>query len=169
MKIRRATMEEIDDIMNMYETGRQFMREHGNQMQWIGGYPQRELVENDCRDGRLYICEENKEPAAVFMYMEGEDPNYAKIVDGAWPNDKPYGVIHRIVSLGTVKGAASFCMQWGLSQCHNLRVDTHEKNIPMQNMLKKNGFSRCGIVFMEDGSPRIAFQKWDEKEQKSGE
>ena len=38
MKIRRATMEEIDDIMNMYETGRQFMREHGNQMQWIGEY-----------------------------------------------------------------------------------------------------------------------------------
>lgn len=29
----------------------------------------------------------------------------------------------------------------------------------MQHVLEKNGFTRCGIIFTEDGSERIAFQK----------
>lgn len=159
MQIRKARWDEIDSIMGMYETGRQFMREHGNQMQWTGGYPQREVVEADYNAGNLYLCEEEGKPVAVFMYQKGEDPNYARIEQGEWLNEKPYGVIHRIVSLGTVKGAASFCVNWGFEACKNLKIDTHETNFPMQNMLKKNGFSPCGIVYMEDGSPRIAFQK----------
>ena len=43
--------------------------------------------------------------------------------------------------------------------CGNLRIDTHEKNIPMQGCLAKNGFARCGIIYLEDGDPRIAYQK----------
>ena len=159
MEIRKVRMDEVETVLQMYEVGRQFMRNHGNDAQWIHGYPGRDTVEGDIQAGNLYFCVENGEPAAVFMYDFGEDPNYAVIDDGAWPNDKPYGVIHRIASLGTVKGAASYCMNWGFAQCGNLRVDTHEKNIPMQNMVKKNGFVRCGIVYMQDGSPRVAFQK----------
>lgn len=161
MEIRRARMDEIDKIMDMYAAGRQFMREHGNAGQWVGGYPQRNIVETDCAAGRLYLCEENGEAAAVFMYMFENDPYYDRIENGEWLNDRPYGVIHRIVSLGNVKGAASFCMRWGFEQCHNLKIDTHENNLPMQGMLKKNGFTRCGTIYIADGSPRIAFQKQD--------
>lgn len=29
----------------------------------------------------------------------------------------------------------------------------------MQNMLKKNGFTYCGRIYVEDGGERLAFQK----------
>ena len=33
------------------------------------------------------------------------------------------------------------------------------EDIPMQNLLKKNGFSYCGVIYLEDGGKRIAFEK----------
>ena len=41
----------------------------------------------------------------------------------------------------------------------NLKIDTHEDNYVMQNMLKKCGFTPCGTIYLEDGEPRIGFQK----------
>ena len=29
----------------------------------------------------------------------------------------------------------------------------------MQHVLESNGFTRCGIIHVADGSPRIAYQK----------
>ena len=29
----------------------------------------------------------------------------------------------------------------------------------MQHLLEENGFTRCGIIHVEDGTPRIAYQK----------
>lgn len=111
--------------------------------------------ENEVRSGS-----ENPEVIeAVFMYDVREDPTYAVIEDGAWPNDRPYGVLHRIASSGRKKGVASFCMQWCFAQCGNLRCDTHDDNKVMQHVMRKNGFEYCGRIYVEDGSPRVAFQK----------
>ena len=54
---------------------------------------------------------------------------------------------------------AAECIRFAYERCGNLRIDTHEKNIPMQRCLAKNGFARCGIIYLEDGDPRIAYQK----------
>ncbi len=44
-----------------------------------------------------------------------------------------------------------------------LKLDTHNDNKPMQNLLKKLGFVPCGIITVEDGTERIAFQRYSEK------
>ena len=80
---------------------------------------------------------------------------------GQWLNDKPYGVIHRIASDGKTKGIGSFCVNWVVSQCGNVRIDTHRDNVVMQNMLKKNGFQYCGIIHIENGEERLAYQRCD--------
>ena len=38
-------------------------------------------------------------------------------------------------------------------------LDTHEANGPMRHKLEKNGFTYCGIIYVEDGTPRRAYQK----------
>ena len=43
--------------------------------------------------------------------------------------------------------------------CQSLRADTHADNKIMQHLLEKNGFTRCGIIHVADGSPRFAYQK----------
>ena len=40
----------------------------------------------------------------------------------------------------------------------NIRIDTHEKNASMRRMVEKNGFKKTGIIYVEDGSPRYAYQ-----------
>ncbi len=39
----------------------------------------------------------------------------------------------------------------------HLRIDTHEDNLPMQGASIKAGFERVGIVYVSDGTPRVAF------------
>ena len=40
----------------------------------------------------------------------------------------------------------------------NLRVDTHRDNKVMQHILTKYGFQRCGIIYVKNGTERIAYQ-----------
>ncbi|MDR1765459.1 MAG: GNAT family N-acetyltransferase [Lachnospiraceae bacterium] len=98
---------------------------------------------------------------AVFSFEVGEDPFY-KHIDGAWPNDAPYGVVHRIATRrGGTRGVGAFCLEWCLSRCHNLRIDTHENNAPMKSLLAKLGFTYCGVIYMDDvreDNARLAYQ-----------
>lgn len=159
MEIRRAVWEDLPQIMEIYARARAFMRETGNPTQWGDGYPQESLIRQDIAEGVSYVAEEKGELEAVFMFRQGEDPTYRVIEEGAWRNDAPYGVLHRIASMGRVRGAGSRCIQWCFDQCGNLRGDTHSDNKVMQHVLEKNGFVRCGRIYVADGSPRIAYQK----------
>jgi hypothetical protein len=100
----------------------------------------------------------NSKIVAVFYFNTEPDPTYDKI-DGAWLDDKPCGVVHRIAKRTQVKGAGAFCINWCFEQCHNIKIDTHSDNIPMKKLLGKLGFTYCGIIWIENGDERIAFQK----------
>ncbi len=159
--IRKAAVADIENILSVYDSARGFMRQTGNLTQWMGGYPSREVVESDISKDSLYICEEDGELLGVFYYSEGEDPTYRKIYDGAWLNDRPYAVIHRIAvsSAARGKGVAGFIFDACFEKCQNLKIDTHRDNIPMQRALEKNGFKRCGIVHLLNGDERVAYQR----------
>ena len=159
MEIRKTQIDDLDIVMGIYESARSFMSQNGNPDQWGNNYPPTDLIKNDISDGNSYVCLDNGRIVCVFAYIEGIDPTYVEIYEGTWLNDEPYGVVHRIASSGAVKGTASYCLNWSLEKCRNLKIDTHEDNKVMQNLLSKNGFTRCGIIYLENGSKRIAFQK----------
>lgn len=159
MVIRKTTMDEMERLLALYEAARLFMADHGNPHQWGDSYPEKSLLEQDIRQGCSYVCEEEGRIVATFFYQYGPDKSYQEIHEGAWLDDSPYGVVHRITSDGSARGAASFCLNWALEQCGNIRIDTHRDNLVMQGMLKKNGFAYCGIIILEDGTERLAFQK----------
>ena len=158
MEIRKTRLDELDKVMEIYAHARKFMAEHNNPNQWKNNKPTREQIEADILAGKHHICEEDGQIAAVFYFAKEVDPTYIKIYDGEWLNEKDYGVVHRIAASGLVKGAGSFCMNWACAQCDNVKIDTHEDNFVMQNMLKKNGFSYCGVIWF-DNSEKIAFEK----------
>ena len=159
MNVRAATVEDIDVIMEVFDAAKLFMRKTGNDKQWVDGYPSVELILNNIRNEGFYVCLSDGRVAGVFYFKVEEDPTYNKIYDGEWLNEKPYGVVHRIASNGTCKGIAAFCLQWCFEKCNNIKVDTHRDNIVMQNVLKKNGYTQCGIIYILSGAERIAFQK----------
>ncbi len=158
MEIRQTTMNDLDEVMQVFDTARQTMRRSGNMNQWIKGYPSRELITSDIENGNSYVVTESGEIVAALAFIVGDDPTYAKI-DGAWLNDKPYGVIHRIGTNGKVKGVIPFVIDYAFTRVDNIRIDTHADNKIMQHVLEKNGFKRCGIIIIEDGTERVAFHK----------
>lgn len=156
--IEKATLSQLPQIMSIYEKARHFMAQNGNPDQWGDAYPPEEMIRQDILEGKCYVNLEGRNIRAVFYFAVEADPTYSYI-EGAWRSDAPYGVIHRIAVGENGKGAAAECFDFAFSRCKNLRIDTHEKNIPMQRCLAKNGFLRCGIIYLEDGDPRIAYQK----------
>lgn len=160
MNIRQTTMEDMAAVTALYDKARGFMMEHGNPDQWGLSHPPEELIKSDIRAGYSYVCLAEGEICGVFFYQKGIEPDYLNIRQGAWLDDQPYGVVHRIAAPTGVKGVATFCLNWCLEQSGgNLRIDTHADNYPMQRMLEKNGFVRCGLIDLKDGSERIAYQK----------
>ncbi len=159
MLIRKTNLNDVDAVVEIYRHARKFMRETGNPNQWNKVYPAEEDVLSDIARGGGYVCEESGEIVAAFFFLKGEDKTYKKIYDGAWKNDEPYAVIHRIAVKYNGRGIAKFCFDECFKMHGNLRIDTHRDNIPMQTALKKSGFEYCGIIYLENGDERIAFQK----------
>ena len=159
MIIRKTKEADIQAAAEIYADAKRFMAETGNPDQWSKIYPSEESIRQDIKDGISYVCEKDGEIVAVFMYKEGVDPTYVKIYDGQWLNDKPYGVIHRIAVKYPGQGIIDYCISYCFELCKNLKIDTHTDNIPMQKALAKRGFKYCGIIYIENGDPRIAFQK----------
>ena len=158
--IRPATFTDLDRLMEIFEAARRFMESTGNPNQWINGYPQRELIAEEINQRHCYVCQnEEGKTIGTFCFVPSPDPNYARIEDGAWLNDAPYHVIHRLASDGSEKGIFKACIDWCALQDTNLRADTHADNKVMQHLLEKNGFIRCGIIYVSNGTPRIAYQR----------
>lgn len=162
MKIRTAKESDLPQIRRIYNAAKEYMDASGNPNQWAIGYPPEEYLRQDIELSRLYVCEEDDKLCGVFMLSFQEDPTY-HYIDGAWLNQEPYGVIHRIASDGTKKGifqtVLEFCKEKMTEQgIANLRIDTHADNKTMQHLVEKYGFKRCGIIYLENGAPRIAYQ-----------
>lgn len=155
-KIRRADPADMDRILEIYEFARRFMAENGNPSQWKNGYPSRKILEEDMRRERLFVVTEEERVCGVFMFAIGHDPTYAHI-EGSWRSKEPYGVIHRVA--GTGGGIFAAVLDYCTGQTGHLRIDTHGDNKPMQHVVEKAGFCRRGIIYVEDGSPRIAYDR----------
>ena len=161
MEIKRAILSELSRIEDIYRGARDFMRMSGNASQWGDSYPSRELLIADISSANLYTVVENERILGVFYFRIGDDPTYLEIKDGTWKNDLPYGVIHRVAVSENAhgKGVSRFCFDFALDLCGNLKIDTHRDNAPMRRALEKYGFEYCGVICLENGDERIAFQK----------
>lgn len=154
--IRKALICDLPRIEEIYTYARAFMAQNGNPTQWGNSEPPSATLEQDIRQGMLYVITQQDVIHGVFYFFIGPDPTYTRIYGGAWNKDIPYGTIHRIAgdgSGGILKAAVSFCR----SQIDYLRIDTHADNTVMQKALKKLGFRPCGMIYIEDGTPRIAY------------
>lgn len=163
-KIRKTTESDLEKIMKIYSYARDFMAKTGNPNQWgPTNWPPEDLLRNDIKNENSYVCiNDEGEIVGTFFFVQGQDiePTYREITDGAWVGDSDYGVVHRIASDGSEKGIGQFCINWAFEQCGHLRMDTHTDNVIMQNLLKKTGFIKCGIIYVvEDDYPRYAYER----------
>lgn len=175
MRIRKSTLDDLDQILGIYAYAREFMKKTGNPDQWKDSYPSEELVKSDILKGSSYLGlaegegdEKDGESLSVgeimgtFYFAVEEEPTYKEIKEGSWLNQEPYGVVHRVAASGKGRGFAKSCFDWAGLQCRNLKIDTHRDNQVMQHVLERNGFRRCGVIYLENGEERLAYQRCQE-------
>jgi len=157
LTVRHAMTEDLPVIREIYARARAFMRDTGNPNQWKNTTPTEAQTLGDLAGENLFVLTDSEGIAGVFALFTEPDPTYAHI-DGAWPNDLPYITIHRIASAGRRSGIVAAAVDFARTKGDRMRIDTHADNRVMQAALGKLGFEKCGIIYLENGEPRIAFQ-----------
>ncbi|MBQ9644930.1 MAG: N-acetyltransferase [Prevotella sp.] len=158
--IRHSTAADLPTLLYLADEARQIMRRSGNMQQWGGGYPSADVFRRDIERGVSYIVEHDGQPVGTFAFIPGPDPTYARIYEGAWTDDdRPYYAVHRIASLPASRGVMASLLRYCFAHTDNVRIDTHRDNTIMRHLLSKHGFSYCGIVYLENGDERLAYQR----------
>ncbi|MBK1813589.1 GNAT family N-acetyltransferase [Clostridium sp. YIM B02505] len=165
MEFRRTVEADISSIMNIIKQAQTYFKENGID-QWQNGYPNEEVIKNDIENEHSHVLlKDNNVVGTAAISFDGEK-TYDNIHEGQWLSNDAFAVIHRIavdneykglgLSAIIIKAVEELCINKGV---HSIKVDTHEENLSMQRLLKKNGFQYCGIIYLEDKNKRVAFEK----------
>ncbi len=165
MQLRKAKEHDAAGIMKIIEQAQTDLKESGIN-QWQNGYPNTEVILNDIFHKNSYVLiDGDRLIGTAAISFDGEE-TYNTIYEGNWSSTGRYAVIHRIAIDREYKGKgfSSVIIQNAEAMCNekevrSIRVDTHRDNISMQKMLLKNGFKYCGIIYLKDGSERLAYDK----------
>ena len=157
LNIRNAAITDFERIMEIYGYAQDYMIRNGNPTQWGHFYPDAALIKSDIRQNLCKVIYDETGIHGVFALFEWADPTYSHIENGHWLNDEPYVTIHRLAGDGQVRGLFQCAVDYCKNIYRNIRVDTHADNKTLQKLAEKNGFTKCGIIYLEDGSPRIAY------------
>ena len=135
--VKKASIADLSVVIDFIEQGKAKMIKAGNPNQWSANYPAIETIERDIVQGNCY----------------------QRIDDGSWLDDQPYYVIHRVASTEGVHGVMADVISYCSSFTSSIRIDTHADNRPMQASLARLGFVYCGVIYVENGDSRRAFQR----------
>lgn len=165
MEFRKAVETDINNIMNIIKEAQVYFQEQGID-QWQNNYPNREVISEDIAAEISYVLLKDSNIVATAAVSFAGEKAYDSVYEGEWLSTKEYAVIHRMAVVNKYKGLGfsshiikkveELCLNKGV---RSIKVDTHEDNLAMQRLLKKNQFKYCGIIFLEDNSKRIAFEK----------
>ena len=154
MNIRLATALDADRIFAIYEYARAYMKAHGNPHQWGDERPEKSITKDDIKNQRCYVMEDEGHIFACFVFTIEFEKEYEAIC----PSKVEYGVIHRVASDGSKRGIVELIVDFAKGKANLIRIDTHEDNKTMQNCIERQNFKRLGIIYLEDGSPRILYE-----------
>lgn len=143
--------------------------------QWQGEYPDRTDIEDDMAHGASYVAVDEDGTVLGVMALSFDGEKTYDVIDGAWLTESSsssptYGVIHRCAVSGRTarRGIMTAMFLEGerlARECgmKSMRIDTHERNLPLQGLAAKCGYERCGVIALpceEELDPlRIAFEK----------
>lgn len=167
MQLSKAQKKDLSAIMKIVADAQRYLASLGID-QWQNGYPEDFVIQNDIDNNEMYILHGSENTLlGISMFTIQPESTYEKI-EGKWltPADSVYGVIHRMAVLTNYKkaGLAQFMFnefekRLKENGIKSMRIDTHKDNKGMQALLKKRNYTYCGVIYVRDGSPRLAFEK----------
>lgn len=164
MELRLAVKEDVPEIARLYDLARESLRAAGIQ-QWQDGYPNGQDALRDIEAGHGYVLTEDGRVAGFACLAFGVEHTYDVIENGRWLGQGEYGFLHRVAVDPELKGrgAAGRFFDELKRQARErgvkvIRGDTHRDNLPMQKVMAKNGLELRGVIHVEDGTERLAYE-----------
>ena len=161
---RLANLDDIDQVMEVIEDGRELLKEEGNG-QWQFGYPARSDLLEDIKNGNLYCVIDGKTIASVCA-ITGYEESYMHFYEGWWLTDYDYLVIHRVAVRASYRGKGYgqalfkvFASVAKEKKIHSLRIDTHKNNSLLLHIMEKEGFKYCGKAILPPNKDRVMYEK----------
>ena len=169
MKLVLSKLEDIPLIMKVIRDAQTYLALLGID-QWQDGYPTEEQIKIDILNRDSYIIlNYQDEMIGTTVFTFKPEPTYQKIDGLGWqtPEDNIYGVIHRLAvseehrKVGLAKFVFDECevLVKYHSEASSLRIDTHKDNLGMQRLLKIRNYKYCGIIYLDNGDERMAYEK----------
>ena len=172
MEIRVTTPADLDAVMAIIEEARGTIAALGID-QWQNGTPNRAMLTRDMAEGLGRVVTLDGEIVGTFALLYGGEPTYDAIYDGRWltPDRTPDGsvayiAVHRVAVSVAKRGSGISTAMIGYAEDYarilgktSLRIDTHKGNTVMRRMLEKHGFVHCGTIYLQNGDPRVAYEK----------
>lgn len=165
VKFRLASIVDINQILAIIKDAQNFL-EAFNIDQWQNNYPNKEVITVDINNEESYVVEIEGEIVATLAIIFRSEATYNNIYQGSWLSDQNYVTIHRIAIDNKYKGKGISTLiieeaeKLALKKdIWSIRVDTHTDNIMMQKYLLNNNFVYCGIIYLNDNSERLAYEK----------
>ena len=157
--IRKTVLpDDTERIMEIFAAAKDIMRASGNMNQWGDGYPSLETVKTDVEHEGSFVIEDNGVIVGYFAFLSSPEPTYYNIYKGQWTKDSiPYHVIHRIASVPEVHGIFKGILDFCFAKEQYIRIDTHRDNHIMRHNMEKYGFTYCGIIYLDNGEERLAY------------
>ena len=155
--IRAATPKDVPEVMKIIDEAKAFLKSYGSP-QWQDGHPNEEMINADITNKIAYVLVVAGQVAGYSALSFLPDPNYERIYAGQWHNNSDrYAVIHRTAISANYRGQhltnylfSNLISRTLAEEIHNLRIDTHPMNQPMQHLVSSFGFAKRGRVDVDD-------------------
>lgn len=162
MIVRKSTLNDLSEMLNIYEHARSEMIKNGNSNQWGTCWPPEDVIKQDIMLNQSYVVLDKDAIVGTFACIEGIEETYLEI-EGAWLNNDEYVTIHRLASNNKVPGVFNTAVKFMTDTFkRDIRIDTHEQNTIMNHLILKEGFIYTGIIYVYNGlgrGRRVAYQK----------
>lgn len=162
MKIRKADIQDIPEIIKILDSARDFQRRLGFK-QWKDGYPSVMNIESDINHGgaKVFLLDNT---VVGYAFLAIGDTAYEALPD-IWSFHGCYGVVHRLALSDGSRGRGLSSEVFRLIENEYfskgvsiIRVDTGERNFIMQKIMSGNGYETKGLQVFTWG-PRLVYEK----------
>lgn len=163
--MRPFELKDLPEVLLLLAEAKESLKNQGIP-QWQQGYPNEESLKEDFSQKVGYVLEESGRIIGYSALIIGKDPSYQNIKGNWLTKGSLYATCHRLMMTRNKSKGSSDTFLQGLitlakeKNASSLRVDTHEKNQPMRQLLKRQGFELCGeVVLASSQEKRLAFEK----------
>ena len=164
MKIRKAQISDLDNIMKMYKSCVSGMIKSGID-QWDNTYPDTETITQDLENQTYYVAEEKREIIGGINIDQNQDPTY---LDVNWQDiSNQFLVVHRLGVKeknwgdGIGKDLMIFTEKLVMEKdLKSIRLDTYSGNPKAMEFYIRLGYRELGAIYLKlDKNEYYCFEK----------